>query len=165
MSVKYFELIHGAVLTKLLRNDKPITLKLVERAENDPWAAYRVNEECYLYIKYRTTFRTDPYRDVIPIFDFLVSKGEVEKIKQLPKKYPTYYALVCAPENSGPKNMNICFLDPEQIKSLSSNGNAESFSISVWTEEGKSLRAKSKFVEKPFIVSRNRLDNWEAPGS
>lgn len=52
MAIKEFELFHGAVLAKLLRSNEPITLCLIERSERDPWASYRINDACSIYIKY-----------------------------------------------------------------------------------------------------------------
>jgi hypothetical protein len=164
MSIKQFELFHGAVLTKLLRNGKPASLCLVERTERDPWAAYCVNDACSIYIKYRTTCRADA--DVqTPIFDFQFTKPEISAIRELQKDLSVYFALVCASDRIASKGMEICFIEPAEFMRLTNNGALNSVSISVWYEDGKGLRVKSKTLEKPIVVPRSRLDSWEAPGS
>ena len=50
--VKEFELLHGIVLTKLLRSDGA-ALRLIETDAKKAWAAYRVNDEINVYVKYR----------------------------------------------------------------------------------------------------------------
>ena len=52
MSIKDLELLHGAVLTKLVRSDNPITLRMIETNRNEARSAYTLNDEVILYIKY-----------------------------------------------------------------------------------------------------------------
>ena len=165
MSIKQFELFHGAVLTKLLRNDKPVTLRLVERTARDPWAAYRVNDACCVYIKYRTTFRLDAYSGETAIYDFLFTKTELSAIRSMPENLPVYFALVCASDKTDAKYMQVCFIEPDEFSQFAGSTTLSSLTISVWSQDGKGMRAKSKATEKPLIIPRSRLDNWEAPGA
>jgi hypothetical protein len=57
MSVREFELFHGIALTKIMRSDRPVTLRMIETNPDEAWAAYRINDEIVLYIKYRTVSR------------------------------------------------------------------------------------------------------------
>lgn len=165
MSVRQYELFHGAILTKLLRNEKPITLRLIERAAGDPWSAYRVNNCCYIYVKYRTTFRVDSHFLEIPIFDFLFTHQDLEKLKALSKKSPIYFALMCASDKTDDKHMQICFIEPTEFDQLTRDTSVDTVTISVWTQDTKSLRAKSTCIDKPLIIGRSRLDNWDVPGA
>src|SRR5258706_720518 len=52
MSIKEFEFYHGAVLTKIARNDSPITLRMIETNRVGSWGAYRINDEVVVHVKY-----------------------------------------------------------------------------------------------------------------
>ncbi len=50
-TVKDFHLLHEMVLTKISRNER-LTLRLVETDISNVWAAYVLNDEVIVYIKY-----------------------------------------------------------------------------------------------------------------
>ena len=43
MSIKQFEIFHGIVLTKLVRNENPVTLRMIQNSpKSDDWRIYTV---------------------------------------------------------------------------------------------------------------------------
>ncbi|EPS49557.1 hypothetical protein CFSAN002368_17135 [Clostridium botulinum A1 str. CFSAN002368] len=55
MAIKEFEFYHGAVLTRILRKDIPLTLTLIETNTLESWSAYKISDnakDAILYIKY-----------------------------------------------------------------------------------------------------------------
>ena len=56
MSIKEFELFHGAVLTKLVRIERPITVTLIETQREQTWSVYKVMDG-QLFIKHSTSPR------------------------------------------------------------------------------------------------------------
>lgn len=38
VSIREFELFHGAALTKIVRAERPVTLRLIETRPDDAWA-------------------------------------------------------------------------------------------------------------------------------
>ena len=167
--VKEFELLHGVVLTKLLRTDGA-ALRLVETDLRKAWSAYRVNDEVNIYVKYRLQNRGTK-REQKLVWSFVFSHDELNKITELRAAKPVWLALVCGLpeiEVEALKEMQVCLLDPDQIDRCIDLGTGKSQIITVEYKPGTSLRAygpKNSEEKKKLIVSRNRLDEWVVPGS
>ncbi len=168
--VKEFELFHGIVLTKLLRTDGA-ALRLVETDAKQAWAAYRVNDEAIVYIKYRLKNR-ETKRERKWVWSFAFSGAELAKIAELQTSKPVWVALVCGLRNidaGSLKKMQVCLLDAEQFDFClsSAQGNAPQ-TIRVEYKPCTSLRAygpRNSEENRKLIVPRNRLDEWRVPGS
>jgi hypothetical protein len=167
--VKEFELLHGVVLTKLLRTDGA-ALRLVETDSKKAWAAYRVNDEVNIYVKYRLQNRETKKEQKL-VWSFVFSDEELAKITELRAVKPVWLALVCGlPEitTESLKAMQVCLLDPVQIDGCINVGSSKSQALTVEYKPGASLRAYGPLnseQKQKLVVSRNRLDEWTVPGS
>ena len=165
--VKEFELLHGIVLTKVLRSDGA-TLRLIETDTKKAWAAYTINDEVIVYVKYALTNRSTK-RESKYVWAFPFQSSELEKLKDLCGKKPVYAGLVCGLSDiKSNKEMQVCLLDPDQIDKCIDLGAGKSQTINVEYKTGSSLRAygpKNSEEKQKLVVSRNKLDEWKVPGS
>ncbi len=163
MPIHKFELMHGAVLTKLCRNDQPIALSLIETRDVHH-AAYWINDAIVVYIKHASRPRCDrrgQYR-----WQFTFSAEHIQEITNLARTAKVYLALVCAQPNlEGP--MEICFLEPPEVEQCLELANSQQQWVAVEAEPGRSLRAfgqRNSGDEDKLKVPRARLDRWQVPG-
>jgi hypothetical protein len=54
MAVHEFELFHGIALTKLVRAERPISLRMIKTRPGEAWSAYTINNEVELFLKHST---------------------------------------------------------------------------------------------------------------
>lgn len=159
MAIKDFEFLHGAVLTRLLRKDEPLTLTLIETNKSEAWSAYKFlsnkNEDGILYIKGSKSPRKTK-KHFAWTFTF-----NMENLKQL-RDYTEnnlYVSLVCTHNEFSREKAEICFLDYQEVNSLIDTCSTSQQSISVYVEDDKSLRVSgSKTARKKQVISRNRID-------
>ncbi len=163
MSIKDFEMYHGIVLTKMVRSDHPVSLRMIETNKDEAWAAYRINDAATLYIKYRTKGRkTKRTRGLSWVFVF--SEDEIREIAKLNKSKPVYFALVCV--NKSP--IAVCFLEPTDIAKCIDLKAQSAQNITVLYQRRKSLRVHGQLNttnDDVLVVSQNGLDVWKVPGS
>jgi len=161
MPVREFELFHGAVLTKIVRSDRPMTLRMIETKPGESWSAYTVNGEITLILKHSATPRK--LKRERGSFRWQFTLG-AEQIQQLIGAN-SWLGLICGSPNIGKRApMEVCLLDPKDIESLIDKSSLVQQPIFVNYQPGKSLRASSPKSEE-IVVPRNRLDTWEIPGS
>jgi hypothetical protein len=161
MPIREFELFHGAVLTKIVRSDQPMTLRMIETKPGESWSAYTVNGEITLILKHSTTPRRLKRVRGSSRWQFTLS---VEQIQQL-SGANSWLGLVCGSPKIGMKApMEVCLLDPNDIDRLVDKSSRAPQPIFVKYLPGKSLRVSSPKSEE-FVVPRKRLDTWEIPGS
>lgn len=168
MSIKEMELFHGAVLAKLFRSDKPVSLRMVEMDFEQSRRAYLVNDMAYIYIKHGKNPRKSKR---LPLFTwiFSFSNNHIEDLKKLRgNKKDVYLALVCGQESiSSPDPAEICFLDWDQIwKCLDSEKLNEQQFITVKYQKSHSFRVwgiKNTSID-PILVNQDSLVDWEVPG-
>ena len=161
MSIKEFELFHGAVLTKLVRNDRPISLSMIETKPEDSWAVYTINDEVNIFIKHSTTSR-------------LINRGKggfswtfafnVENLAKLKGERPTYIALVCGHKSVKDSRMEICFLSPFQVEQVIDFDRGTSQSITIRYITGAKKLRVFQGRKVGIMISLNDLDKWEIPG-
>jgi len=168
MSVQEMELFHGAVLAKLFRSDKPVSLRMVEMDFEQSRRAYLVNDIAYIYIKhskrsYKGTRETS-YR-----WTFTFQPNHVEDLKRLKNnKKDVYLALVCGQSvinSSDP--IEICFMDWDQIwKCLDINNKKVQQTLCVKCKRGYSFRVWGTLNSstKAININQNALSDWEVPG-
>jgi len=165
--VKEFELFHGIVLTKLLRSEKPTTLRMIETNPQQAWAAYDINDEVTLYVKYRTGPHTLSRGQGGQSWAFAFSSSELEKIRSLEGERQVYLALVCGKKSitSGDCGMRTCLLEPDKLPRIIDVAAKGQQTITVKYLPGKSFRVSGSASTQPVIISRNALDHWTVPGS
>ena len=165
--VREFELFHGIVLTKLVRNDRPTVLRLIETNPREAWAAYTVNNEVTLYVKYRTGSHNLSRGEGGESWTFVFSPTELAKIRSMAPETEVYLALVCGKKQigSGDCGMHVCLLKPDQRRNLIDMKASTQQTVSVKCIPGKSLRATGSTSREELIVQRNALDKWVVPGS
>ena len=160
MPVREFELFHGAVLTKLVRSDRPTTLRMIETIPGEAWAAYTINGEVTLLIKHSAAPRRLGRRSSGMRWSFRFGPDQIRQLSSA----NVWLALVCGTVRVGKIQMDICLLDPEQVDQLLDKSSLSQQAIAVRQLPGRSLRASSARIDE-FVVPRNRLDTWEIPGS
>ncbi len=163
-TVHEFELFHGIALTKLVRSDHPITLRMIETNTSEAWSAYTLDGQTTLYIKHSTALKKS-VRDKFITWPFSFSPNDIHKIAELSEQRSVHVALVCGNKTMQIKEMQICLIDPDQVKQLIDVGGSDAQSIRVKYIPGKSLRVTGSISAKELIVARNKFDSWRVPGS
>ncbi len=160
MSVREFELFHGAVLAKIVRNDKPVTLRMIETKPNTEWAIYRINDEVELLVKHSKKPRPLKPPSRGRSWTFVFSGDQLSRVRS----GSTWVALVCGDQTVDARGQEICLVEPAELRHLVPAGaQREQQSITVRLEQNRSLRVTGGGVEK--VVARNRLETWAIPGS
>ncbi len=167
MRVREFELYHGAVLTKLVRSDRPITLRMIETKPQEAWAAYTLNNEASLYIKYSTTPSTRKRTETTLVWMFIFANGQLRQLQELRKQRDVYVALVCGQRDIEDGEMYTCLMKPNALDLCINVNSTEAQAITVKYEPGKQLRVSGPVnkVAHPVLIARNSLDTWTVPGS
>jgi hypothetical protein len=160
--IKQFELFHGAVLAKLMRSDKPITLRLIE-TRNDAWSIYTINNEIELFIKI-SKVPNELIREVNGYsWQFQFTSEQIVQLKSLKKSRNIAIALVCG-HQSVSENMQIAFLNPELVDELFDFSTDNSQSLTVKFIPNKQLRVIRNYKIEKFIP-QNALEKWVVPGN
>ena len=164
MSIKEFELFHGAILAKLVRNEKPITLRLIETRFDDS-RVYTLNDVIELYVKHSISPRELSRGEGGYSWTFTFDTEHVNQIRELKKRRTTYIALVCGHRYVKEARIETCLINlDEHADLLDLEGNSQQ-SVTVRYKTGaKKLRIFRDRQEK-FLISLNALDNWEIPQS
>ena len=163
MSIKDFELFHGIVLTKMVRSDPPVSLRMIETNKDQAWSAYLVNDASFLYIKYRTRAQK-PKRLKGLSWVFTFGEDQLQQIKTLKQQHPVFFALVCVDK----KPNSVCLLVPSDIDRCINLDVQGSQNITVLYQPKKSLRAygpQNSSEDDRLVVAQNRLDKWTPPGN
>jgi len=160
MATRDFEYMHGAVLTKILRMDEPLTLTLIETNKSEAWSAYRfltvANIEGIIYIKCsKTPRKTDKHY----AWTFTFNKEKLDELHKM-RQEKLYIALVCAHNTFSEKPSEICLLYSDEILKIIDIDSEIQQSISVYIEDGKSMRVSgSNTNREKKIIERNRIGN------
>ena len=159
------ELFHGAVLTKLLRSDRPVSLRLVEKhAGAATWSTYTINDEVNLFIAHSKAGRTVQRDGGGTSWSFVFSPNQLRQLNPANAGRPVYAALVCggATLRTGP--MQVCLLEPAQLAELL-DFTATQQGITVRKPQRRGQFRIFKDREERFLVPLSRLDTWEIPGA
>lgn len=165
MPIKQFELFHGAVLTRLMRNKRPMTLRLIETNANEAWAAYLINDALAILIKYSAS--PQPGKGSARSWQFTFPAKQLAQLKKLGKDQQVYVALVCGAENLSDEEMEICLVEPAEVTNLIDPESKAAQWMRVAIQERKrpvvtgALSGKSRGIKVP----RNRVEQLEVPGS
>ena len=164
MTIKQFELFHGAVLTKVVRSDRPIALRMIETRPGEAWAVYTVNDAVDLFLKHSTSARALTRESGGFSWQFAFGPEQANQIHERWVSRQVYVGLVCGQSDVKQGEMRICFLYPDQLAQLIDFQNASTQSITVKYIPRKKLRVYSGHNVK-LRVSQNALDQWDVPGS
>lgn len=165
-TVKDFHLLHGIVLTKISRNERP-TLRLVETDISNVWAAYILNDAVIIYVRCSLSGQKRKRTDKA-VWYFPFSPPELEKIRELRTQRSVYFTLVGGFSPIDAKQMEVCLLYPDEIDKCIDVDSDSVQTITVEVRPGESLRAygaKNSDERVKLVISRNRLDKWKIPGS
>ncbi len=162
MSIREFELFHGAVLTKLVRSDRPVTLRMIETRPSEAWSTYVINNELRLLVKHSASPRKlKRERRGARSWTFVFSR---DQLRQLEKPH-VWVALVCGAHRFPRSRMEVCLIDPTEVAELIDQAADTQQSVIVrYLGPRKSLRVSSTKVDE-LVVARNRVEKWEIPGS
>lgn len=164
--VSQFELFHGIVLTKLVRNDAPVTLRLIETNTNDAWAAYRINAAVIVYTKVRTTGYELLREDGGCSFQFVFLPGELAALRRLAQDSAVYVVLVCGNRDlSKTDQMHVCMIEPAELEQLIDVSSADQQNILVKHLPRRKFRVTGSNSDKELLIAHRRLDDWQVPGS
>jgi len=81
MPLREFELFHGAVLTKLVRNDRPVALRMIETRPSEAWAMYLINNEVPLLVKHSTNSRELRRRQGARSWTFVFGNDQLREVR------------------------------------------------------------------------------------
>ncbi len=163
MPVREFELFHGAIITKLLRSEKPVALRLVETRAGENWSTYTLNDAVDLFVSHSKSPRAVSRGGGGTSWTFVLSRNQLRQMNPALRGRPVWVALVCARANPSDADMHVCLLDPDQVADVVDfGGDQESLTVRKPDARGK-LRVFKDRYEK-FLVAQSRLDKWEVPG-
>lgn len=167
MAIKEIELFHGAVLMKLLRGDRPVSLKLFEFKADPSRAAYWVNDEVCLYVKHSKTPQERQRKGFECVWHFQFNTSHLKEMESLREEFEVYAVLVCGDENvSNGSDMFICFLTPENLAACIDLDATETQSITVANKKRSKLRVwgNKNTAYDPLLVDKGAMDKWDVPG-
>jgi len=162
MPVREFELYHGAVLTKILRSEKPVALRLVETRPGENWSTYTINDEVDLLVSHSKSPRPVSRAGGGTSWSFVFSRNQLRQMNPESRSRPVWVALVCGRKNPSDGEMHVCLLDPEQVREVVSF-TAEQQSLTVRKPSGRGKLRVFKDRHEKFLVAQSRLDKWEVP--
>lgn len=168
MSINELELFHGAMLAKLFRSDKPVSLRMVEMDFEQSRRAYLVNDAVYIYTKHSKKPRKGTRKPTYT-WTFTFSANHIKDLLRLKENgKDIYLALVCGQTEVNSRDpIEICFLDWNQIWMCLENDNHKvQQGLSVKFQRGYSFRVwgKNKSSNDPILVNQNALSDWDVPG-
>jgi len=163
MAIDEFELFHGVVLTKLVRSERPVTLRMIETHPDEAWSAYMLNDEVHLFVKHSTNPRRVADGEGRS-WTFVFGADQVRQMGVSKARGGVYIALVGASRQVKDPGRCVCLLSPEQIKELLTFSPDAPQTITVRLLPRKKLRVYKARRER-FKVPQNRLEQWEVPGA
>ena len=164
MAIKQFQLFHGAVLTQLVRNDRPLTLRMIETHPDDAWAVYTINDQVDLFIKHCASPRGLTRQRGASRWQFVFSPEQIAQLRALAAEREVHSALVCGRRDLKEGDMHVCLLNMKELVQLIDLESASTQSITVKYLPGKKLRVSAPHGQD-LLISQNALAQWEVPGS
>lgn len=165
MPIKQFELFHGAVLTRLMRSKRPMTLRLIETNVNDLWAVYVINDVFAILIKYSAN--PQPGKGSARFWQFTFPETQLAQLRKLGTNQQVHVALVCGAENLSDKKMEICLVEPVEMTNLIDLDAKTGQWMRVDIQENKQPVVTGKLNSKGsgIKIPRKRLEQFKVPGS
>lgn len=168
MAVSEFELLHGVVLTGLMRADHPSTVRLMEHDKKGGWSVYTVSTKTEGDIRILIKTSISPRATKLKgkkagkpghTWQHSFSDAQMAEVK----KPGTWAALVCGSPNLKSRIMEVCVLDPEDLAELIDIGPGDRRSVTVHMAKGNKLHVssskwKSGTEKVPKKVARRRIE-------
>lgn len=162
MSIQKFEPYHGAVLTKIVRQQK-MSLSLIE--QSSAWAAYLVNTACVVYVKHATQGKTA--NDGGKVYRFTFAPEHVSELAKFEDGMPhckVMVALVCA-------TTEIAFFPVGQLWQCIDRDDRDAkqwVSVTAYPGTKKQLRLagstrNSRTGDEPIKVPESAIEKFEFP--
>lgn len=156
MAIRKFELYHGAVLVKIVRRSRSLTL--FERGSDTAWAAYLVNDKVCLYV---TSSDQRGVSNGDARFSYTFQPQETKFLRDqlaLRGEGGVFLALVC-------EDQEVALLDSAQARRCIDLESSKAQNLTVLIPAGKSLRVYGPLNGRSAMltVSRNRIDNQDFP--
>jgi len=164
VAVREFELFHGAVLAKLVRSDRPISLRMIETHPSEAWSSYVINDEIRLMIKHCTKQRKLKREPGSVSWTFVFGADQLRQLRPDDSGRSVWAALVGGGRDVKEDAMQICLLDQEEIQQVLDLRATKPASLTVRYVPGKQLRVMRQH-KCAFHVPQGRLEKWEIPGS
>jgi len=168
VSIREFEIFHGCVITKILRSDNPISLRLIETKPKEHWSTYTLNDSIELFITYSTTPRNVEKQGGGTSWTFPFNTNQLRQILQLSRRRQVYIALVCGRRDLGnladKLKWHICLLEPKEISQVISFG-VDQQSITVRCPRNKGEFRIFKDKKQLLLIPQSRIDKWDVPNS
>lgn len=109
MAIKEFEYCHGAILTKFLKKDIPMTLTLIETDKNQSWSAYKTSNNKNHYIFYIKCCLHPQVTKKHVRWIFRFTNEHLNELKKFLSNN-LWMGLVCAQKYCKAKPMKLCLL-------------------------------------------------------
>ncbi|OHB76255.1 MAG: hypothetical protein A2Z25_16215 [Planctomycetes bacterium RBG_16_55_9] len=180
MPIRDFELYHGALLTKLVRSDRPVTLRMIETEADECWSAYTIDDTVTVYTK-ASGHGKFYEKDNSVKWTFTFQPKHLNDLRRLSEQNDVYIALVCA-NHSIPRQVpfslgsyeeewrrwlelenalrhkltGICFLEPDEWRRCFDLDDHRTQSIVVELAKGKAF-----LVNNHLRVAQKALDSWQ----
>jgi len=158
MCIREFELFHGAALTKILRSEKPVALRLIETRPRESWSTYTLNDSIDLLITHSKHQRPVSRNGGGFSWSFTFSQNQIRQINPGSSSRPVWVAMVCARKSPESGDMHICLLNPEEIGKVV-NFRATQQSLTVRKPNGRKQLRVYKGRKEQFPVPQSRIDN------
>lgn len=168
MAIKDIELFHGVVLTKLIRSERPVSLKLLEFNADTSSAAYLINDEASVYIKHSKSPRERERKNYQAAWIFNFKPEHLAEVRKLSEGKGVFTALVCGDTSlENARDMQVCFLQPEELSACINLNATKTQTITVANPTRRQLRVwgTANGADNPILVDKGALERWEAPGS
>lgn len=157
MAIPEYQIMHGAVLSRICRNDRPMTLRMIETS-NDSRAAYNVNDDLYLYMKHSKS-PAELKREAVLRWQYTFMPNHLRELRRLMAERPVYLALICGTTDLRP--LEVCLLEPEIFPTLINVAASDVQSIQVKLKSGaRKFRVNGSARSYELLVPRNLLDEW-----
>lgn len=163
MTIKEFELFHGAVLAKFMRRDRSVNVVLIETHPKDTWSKYMVSygfNDVPLLIKHSTNQRKLKRKRGACAWTFVFSPDQLRQLRPDKSGKPAYVALVGGSNKLKNTRMQACLLKPKEIQSVVDLQSPKQASLTVHYLPRKKLCVLYGRKEI-FLVSQNRLEEWD----
>ena len=164
MAIKKLEMFHGAVLARLVRSERPTTLRMIETNLREAPSTYKVNDSVSLFVAYRNLRYRGKSKDK-QSWTFQFQRDVLDYLAM----EKCHAVLVCGVgELQGIPDAEMCLLNPAQLVSLyglADIGADDSRSVTIRRESNRRLRVKSQQLGEQVLVPRSAIENWIIPGS
>jgi hypothetical protein len=168
MAVGEFHLLHGIVLTGLMRVDRPRTMRLMEHDQKGGWSVYTVSAKDNGYTRILIKSSISPRatkkkgkKGGLPGHTWQHTFSDAQMVAV--REPGTWAALVCGSPNLKSRIMEVCVLDPADLAELIDIGTGDRRSVTVHKAKGNKLHVssakwKSENGKTPKKVARRRIE-------